>query len=187
MLAPYYSETDKAREIIDPKYLEGAGLDIGCGTHKIKPDSIGIDGRHLPGVDIITDILYPEYGSLTSFHDKDHNLILYAKSIKYIYSSHCLEHLCNPTAAIEHWARHLDKGGYFILYLPDRRKYSNEGNPEHMNDWDHDSFMFFFRRVFCGEGKDFRGKNFDPVFRLIESREDFRPDCYSFLVIAQKL
>jgi SAM-dependent methyltransferase len=36
----------------------------------------------------------------------------------YIVSSHCLEHLANPVAAIEHWKTRLKPGGVLFLYLP---------------------------------------------------------------------
>jgi len=36
----------------------------------------------------------------------------------YIFSSHCLEHLPNPIAALEHWKSRLPPGGVLFLYLP---------------------------------------------------------------------
>lgn len=36
----------------------------------------------------------------------------------YVFSSHCLEHLVNPVAAIEHWKTRLRPGGVLFLYLP---------------------------------------------------------------------
>ena len=35
-----------------------------------------------------------------------------------IFSSHCLEHLADPIAALEHWATRLRVGGVLCLYLP---------------------------------------------------------------------
>lgn len=175
MPAPYFSETDKAREIIDPKYLQGRGIDVGCASHKITPDAIGIDGRQLEGVDCVTDDIY------------NISQIIGLQGVDFLYSSHLIEHLRNPTAAIEDWAKLIKQGGYLILYLPDKRGYSNEGNPEHIFDWDYHSFMFYFTRAFCGVGKNFKGNNFTPIFEIVESKEDFREDCYSFLIIARKL
>lgn len=175
----YYSETDKIREILDPKYLEGVILDIGSGEHKIKPDAIGIDGRDLPEVDIVLkkeeDIYFLEFNKeIPHFVDA-------------IFSSHCLEHLADDYTAIRSWSSLIKKDGYLILYLPDGNYYSHEGNMEHMRPYTYDSFMFWFRRVFCGEGKNYNGDNFRPWFQLIESGQDIRPDCYSFYVIAKKL
>jgi SAM-dependent methyltransferase len=36
----------------------------------------------------------------------------------FIFSSHCMEHLVNPVAAIEHWKTRLKAGGTLFLYLP---------------------------------------------------------------------
>lgn len=36
----------------------------------------------------------------------------------YVFSSHCLEHLPDPVAALEHWATRLKPGGVLFLYLP---------------------------------------------------------------------
>jgi len=174
----YYSETDKIREILDPKYIEGVVIDFGCGEHKIKPDAIGVDGRNLPSVDVVlekqNDIYYP-------------GLVDIPQDVDAVFSSHCLEHLIDDYKAISAWSIIIKKGGYLILYLPDGDFYSHEGNLEHMRPYTYGSFMFWFRRVFCGEGKNYKGENARPIFQLIESGQDIRPDCYSFYVIAQKL
>jgi len=36
----------------------------------------------------------------------------------YAFSSHLLEHLADPVAAIEHWKTRLRAGGVLFLYLP---------------------------------------------------------------------
>lgn len=36
----------------------------------------------------------------------------------YVFSSHCLEHIDDPVAAIEHWKSRLLPGGVLFLYLP---------------------------------------------------------------------
>ncbi len=36
----------------------------------------------------------------------------------FIFSSHCLEHLGNPIAALEHWMSRIRPGGTLFLYLP---------------------------------------------------------------------
>lgn len=170
----YYSETAKVKDLIEP-YLKGKIIDIGAGGSPITEDAICVDGRDYGKVDFITDNLYELYR---------HNEL---RDANVVFSSHCLEHLTNPTSAIEEWARLLIPGGYFILYLPDGRKYSNEGNMEHMFDWDYDTFMFYFKRVFCGIGQDFKGNNIPAIFNLVDSAEDFREGCYSFWLVAQKI
>lgn len=39
-------------------------------------------------------------------------------NLDYVFSSHCLEHLVNPVAAIEHWRDCLKPGGVLFLNLP---------------------------------------------------------------------
>jgi hypothetical protein len=175
---PYYSEVDKAIEIINPIYLEGKVIDIGSGGHKSVSWAISVDGRDIEGVDLVLRQEHDIY-RLSEFSQ--------LKEANTLISSHLLEHLRNPTEAIENWSALIKMNGYLILYLPDRRGYSNEGNMEHMFDWDMDSFLFYFKRCFCGEGRNYKGDNFKPIFRLVENQLDMRPDCYSFLVIAQKL
>lgn len=38
--------------------------------------------------------------------------------VDYVFSSHCLEHLADPVAAIEHWRSRIRPGGVLFLYLP---------------------------------------------------------------------
>lgn len=174
LIMEYYSETAKAKELIG-EYLKGKIIDIGAGGSPITEDAICVDGRDYGKVDIITDNLYDlfKYEQL--------------RGADLVYSSHCLEHLINDTEAILEWSSLIRQGGHIILYLPDGRKYSNEGNMEHMRDYNYDNFMFYFNRVFCGMGKDFRGGNIPAIFELVHSQEDFRENCYSFIVIAKKL
>lgn len=176
----YYSETDKIREILNPKYLEGKVIDIGCADHKIKPDAIGVDGRALDGVDVVLQDRHDIYrlGYI------QHPTLVGASAV---FSSHCLEHLENDFAAIQNWYRLIKKGGYLILYLPDGRYYDNKENEEHFRDYTYDGFLFFFKRAFCGEAKDYEGNCYPPYFSVVESGLDVGDDRYSFYLIAQKL
>lgn len=40
-------------------------------------------------------------------------------NVDYIFSSHCLEHLYDWVAAVDHWHKNLKPGGIMFLYLPD--------------------------------------------------------------------
>jgi SAM-dependent methyltransferase len=55
----------------------------------------------------------------------------------YVFSSHCLEHLANPVAAIEHWATRLRKGGVLFLYLPhpDMEYWRPQHCRKHLHAW----------------------------------------------------
>lgn len=169
------SETDKVREIESVmKYITDDTLDIGCGGSKITPGAYGVDGRQMDGVNFVVETLY---GLPNKIHRK----------FSVVYSSHCLEHLQDDYLALIEWASMIKDGGHLILYLPDGRCYDHNENLEHCRNYTYDSFMFFFKRCFCGEGKDYKGQNFQPVFELIESGGDFGDDKYSFYLVAKKL
>lgn len=94
---PDYLRRGNAMQFIAPtalKFCTGRGLDIGAGKWPLRgatPVELtdGADGNGLP-----------------------------EGQWDYIFSSHCLEHLVNPVAAIEHWRDHLYYGGVLFLYLP---------------------------------------------------------------------
>lgn len=170
----YYSEAEKIKPLIE-KYLEGTLIDIGCADHKIVPHALGIDGRSMDGVNIITSDLY-------SLYERGDIPISSC-----VFSSHTLEHLTDDTAAIKAWSKLIFTDGYLILYLPDGRYYDNNTNPEHMRDYTYDNFMFYFKRVFCGEGYGHTGEVFPALFKLIESGQHIDEDCYSFYLVAQRI
>jgi SAM-dependent methyltransferase len=55
----------------------------------------------------------------------------------YIFSSHCLEHLSNPVAALEHWKTRLKLGGVLFLYLPhpDMTYWLPQNCRKHLHSW----------------------------------------------------
>jgi len=75
-------------------FCRGRGLDVGCGKWPLPlaipiDSSLGGDAMNLPeGI------------------------------FDFIASSHCLEHLADPVAALEHWRSRLRPGGVLMLYLP---------------------------------------------------------------------
>lgn len=169
----YHCESDKIRPKIQ-KYLSGTIIDIGCAAHKITPDAIGVDGYAAEGVNVITTDLY----NLSSHPD--------LPKADVVFSSHCLEHLTNDTAALQDWAKLLKHRGFLILYLPSAEKYNNANNEFHFREYTLNSFLFYFKRVFCGEGVEYN-KRIEPIFEVIEAGNDFGYDKYSLYLIAQKL
>lgn len=171
------SETAKVRELPNVmKYIQGKILDDGCGPDKIVPEAIGMDGRELPGVDVINSIDVDK-GRFMPQRPPD--------NFDTIYSSHYLEHIPNDYSQVMLWHLILKKGGYLVLYLPDGRYYNHHNNPEHVHDYNYDNFLFWFRRCFCGEAKDFRGEHLPKYFELIDHGMDVGEDRYSFFIIAK--
>jgi SAM-dependent methyltransferase len=96
-LYPSYLKHGNAQRFIEPiakQFCRGIGLDIGAGDWPLK-GARPIDLKN--GGDAMA---LPE------------------GKWDYIFSSHCLEHLPNPVAAIEHWTTRLRAGGVLFLYLP---------------------------------------------------------------------
>ena len=174
----YHSEADKVRDLPQVmQYINGRVADICCGHDKILPDAIGIDGRDLPGVDIVTDDLVTLWAV-----DK-----LGSETCDTLFSSHYLEHSHEPSYLITCWLNCLKKGGHLVIYMPDKAHYNNHDNPEHLFNWSYEDFLFFFKRTFCGEGKDFRGNHLDKLLELVDSGMDVRENCYSFYIVAKKV
>ncbi len=95
------------------KYIQGYGIDIGCGridTHD-GTDPIALENciHHDKDIcDATTMDAYP------------------ANHFDYVYASHILEHLDNPILAIQNWIRICKKGGHVIISLPHRDLYERK-------------------------------------------------------------
>lgn len=123
-------ETSKAkprrlREGFYERYLSGNGLDIGFGGDLIIPDAQGFDFEH---------------------GDAQFLAELKDEQFDFVYSSHTLEHMPVPAVALKNWFRVLKKGGYLVIYIPQRDLYEKKKtlpsrfNPNHTHFFliDHD-------------------------------------------------
>lgn len=79
-------------------------LDIGCGSNK-RPSFLGIDKLDLPGVDFVLEL------ETEALPFEDH-------SVSHIYSSHCLEHLKDPTHIFSEFGRVCKDGASIELWTP---------------------------------------------------------------------
>jgi predicted SAM-dependent methyltransferase len=107
-------------------YCKGIGYDIGCGKREWSfPNSIAIDTGFYDGADAMHLPLNEQ--------------------VDYIFSSHCLEHICNWVDALNYWYDNLKVEGVLFLYLPfydqeywrpwNNRKHNNIFTPQIINDW----------------------------------------------------
>ncbi len=94
-------------------FCKGVGLDVGAGKWP------------LPGA-----IPHDRNGSLDAME-------LPHGQFDYVFSSHCLEHLHNPVAALEHWRSRLKAGGVLFLYLPhpDMTYWQPQHCRKHLHTW----------------------------------------------------
>jgi SAM-dependent methyltransferase len=97
-------------------YCIGSGIDLGSGSDPICPSAIPFD---------IED---GDVYDLSRYEDEEFD---------FVFSSHCLEHLCYSRKALGEWFRILKNKGYLVLYLPHADYYPNiawGGNPDHCRD-----------------------------------------------------
>jgi SAM-dependent methyltransferase len=103
------------------RYIVGDGIDIGAG-----PDSIAQYYE-----------LFPLMKSCRSWDMPDGDAEL-MDSIKdntfdFVHSSHCLEHMRNPSIALDNWLRILKPGGHMICLIPDEDLYEQGKFPSTFN------------------------------------------------------
>jgi SAM-dependent methyltransferase len=123
-------ETSKAvvRRLYDPSfartYFAGDGIDIGAS-----PDSLN---NYLE--------LFPLMRSCISWdvYDGDAQEMpgIDSNRFDFVHSSHCLEHLRDPWAALDRWMQILRIGGHLICLVPDEDLYEqgvwpSQFNPDH--------------------------------------------------------
>jgi len=117
------AETSKAKnrrlkENFFDLYCKGKGLDVGFGGDLITNEAEGFDFEH---------------GDAQYLRGKKDN------TYDFVYSSHTIEHLPDPSIAIKNWFRVVKPGGYLIIYLPHRDLYEKKKtlpsrfNPNHFN------------------------------------------------------
>jgi SAM-dependent methyltransferase len=100
---PSYLKHGNAMQFIAPtalQFCKGRGLDIGAGKWP------------LPGAQPVDLATLGDAMQLPLNRERADGCWDFA------FSSHCLEHLENPVAALEHWKRRLRPGGVLCLYLP---------------------------------------------------------------------
>lgn len=160
-------ESDKIAHLVVP-YLQGKGLDVGCGPAKVWHRCIGVDslkdynGQRPPSVDIVCDA-----EKLELFKDA---------SLDYVYSSHFLEHTVDYKSVLKEWWRVIKSGGYLVLYLPHKKFYPNigqeGGNPDHKHDFMPEDIVEAMKEIGSWE--------------LIENEDRDRDNEYSFFQVYKK-
>lgn len=97
-LYPDYLKNGNGMQFIEPtarQFCKGKGVDVGAGKWPL-PGALPVDAKQF-----------------------NHATFLPRGPWDFIFSSHCLEHLIDPVAALEHWRDRLKKDrGVVFLYLP---------------------------------------------------------------------
>jgi len=106
-------------------YLQGKGLDLGCGPWKIQPNidlrnsTIGVDAY--PGADVCANV-----ADLEVFADEHFD---------FLFSSHALEDFKNTEATLRVWWNKIKVGGTLILYLPLTQRVAKEMGLDNWQDF----------------------------------------------------
>lgn len=108
-------ETSKTRAVWGPlerEVLRGRGIDIGCG-----PDPVTADVRRFDRED----------------GDANHITRHVHEQFDFVYSSHCLEHMRDPRAALAEWWQLVRPGGHLFFIVPDEDLYEQGVFPSRFN------------------------------------------------------
>jgi SAM-dependent methyltransferase len=123
-------ETSKAvmRRLSDSRfitrYFVGNGIDIGAGD-----DPVSNYKDFFPGMQQVRNWDLPDGDAQLMAGVADN-------SFDWLLSSHCLEHMRDPTEAMRNWSRILKPGGHMVLLVPDEDLYEQGVFPSRFN-WDH--------------------------------------------------
>jgi len=103
------------------RYFVGKGLDIGGG-----PDPLGL---YLE--------LFPRMRGVKIWDKTDGNAetldTIESCIFDFVHSSHCLEHLDDPSQALQNWFRVLKPDGYLVIMVPDEDMYEQGEFPSTWN------------------------------------------------------
>ncbi len=108
-------EASKTRRTWGPEILSlltGKGIDIGCGPDPIVPDVDRFDVDQ-GDANMITRFVHEQYD--------------------FVFSSHTLEHMHDPYAALREWFALVKPGGHLILLVPDEDLYEQGHFPSIFN------------------------------------------------------
>lgn len=114
-----------AHRLADPHftlhYLTGHALDVGAG-----PDGLAHYRTHFPGLLSVREWDLPDGDGQTLPG-------VAPESFDCVHSSHCLEHLRDPKAALTRWLEVVKPGGFIVVLIPDEDLYEQGVWPSTFN------------------------------------------------------
>ncbi|WP_176046421.1 class I SAM-dependent methyltransferase [Burkholderia sp. BCC1644] len=103
------------------RYFVGDGIDVGAGD-----DSIAQYQEFFPGMRSVRAWDMPD-------GDAQHLAGVPDESLDFVHSSHCLEHMRDPTQALHNWFRVLKPDGHLVCMVPDEDLYEQGHFPSTFN------------------------------------------------------
>jgi len=123
------------------KYLKGVGIDVGAGKAALEVPN---------GTVRAWDRDDGEGQLLESVTDK---------SLDFVYSSHCLEHLKDVVVALTNWVRVTRSGGHLYVVVPDYTLFEHHLWPSTVNPNHRHSFSLGLSRSKVGRDNHFHIEN----------------------------
>jgi ubiquinone/menaquinone biosynthesis C-methylase UbiE len=103
------------------RYFIGKGIDIGCGADNLN------NLRHVfRGIQEVKPWDLPD-------GDAQYMEGVADNSFDFVTSSHCLEHMVNPTVALKNWIRICRSNGYLVITIPEEQMYEQNQWPSQYN------------------------------------------------------
>lgn len=138
--------------------IPGGGLilEIGCGTKRVVPDSVGLDIYPFPGVDVVRDLRRGLPWSAMYFHG--------------VVAHHVLEHFAGEDLVfvVEEMHRVTKPGGILRVVVPDATSPNRYRDPTHLTrDWSPDSFDLWANLDERGEYRIFVGPMYQRRAKLM--------------------
>lgn len=104
------------------RFFVGEGIDVGAG-----PDGLAQYAGIFPLMRSVRPWDLVD-GDAQSMEGVDEG------SFDFLHSSHCLEHMIDPLAALRRWAEIVRPGGYLVITVPDEDMYEQGHWPSRFND-----------------------------------------------------
>jgi len=123
-MADEATKTKKVWTDAERALLRGKGIDIGCGRDPVLPDVQRFDAEH-GDANVITRHV--------------------SERFDFVFSSHCLEHMHDPRAALREWWELVRPGGVLFFIVPDEDLYEQGVFPSRFND-DHKATFTIAKR-----------------------------------------
>ncbi len=121
-------ETSKSivRRLADMRYamrfFVGQGIDIGAGS-----DPISLYAEQFPRMTGLRVWDMPD-------GDAQKLATIANESLDFVHSSHCLEHMVDPMAALQRWFEVVKPGGHLVILIPDEDLYEQGVWPSNKNN-----------------------------------------------------
>ncbi len=116
------------------RFFVGAGIDIGAGS-----DPVSLYAEQFPLMTALRVWDMPD-------GDAQKLATVANESLDFVHSSHCLEHMVDPTAALARWFEVVKPGGHLVILIPDEDLYEQGIWPSNKNNDHKWTFAIYKKR-----------------------------------------